>query len=186
MWADECLAKLLTDHDHEFVTVLDVGSGHGEQATAFRQAGKIVTETDLSRDGDYLLQRFPVPFDLVWASHVLEHQPNAHAFLLTLAQDCKPGGLIAITVPPLKHAIVGGHVSLWNAGLLLYHLALVGVDCRNARVKTYGYNISVIVRNNRLPLPELRWDAGDIGRLSSLLPDFAIEGFNGNIAEYNW
>src|SRR5512139_2785567 len=116
MFASQCLQKLLTDYDTRFVTVLDVGSGPGEQAELFRKAGKIVTETDWQRDGDYLLQHFDQPFDLVWASHVLEHMPNVRAFLMTLSQDCKPGRLLAITVPPRKMEIVGGHLSIWNAG----------------------------------------------------------------------
>jgi hypothetical protein len=86
---------------------------------------------------------------LVWCSHVLEHQPNAGLFLAKLIRDCRDGGILAITVPPAKTEIVGGHVSLWNAGLLLYRLALTGIDCRDARVKTYGYNVSVIVRASR-------------------------------------
>jgi SAM-dependent methyltransferase len=184
MWADQAVNRLLAG-DYAFATVLDVGSGPGEHAAVFRAAGKTVTTTDLATDGDYLALNF-APHDLVWCSHVLEHQPNAGLFLAKLIRDCRDGGILAITVPPLKHEIVGGHVSLWNAGLLLYRLALTGLDCRDARVKTYGYNISVIVRNHRLPLPPLRWDSGDITALSGHLPPFAAEGFYGAIEEFNW
>jgi SAM-dependent methyltransferase len=186
MWADQALQKLLTDHDHEFVSVLDVGSGPGEHARAFRDAGKVVTETDWSRDGDYLLQHFDEPFDLVWCSHVLEHMPNVRAFLMTLSQDCKPGGLLAITVPPAKPEIVGGHLSLWNAGLLVYNLVVAGVDCKAIRLKRYGYNISAIVRNNRITLPRLVHDSGDLDTLKPYLPDWLTDGANGEIDAWNW
>ena len=62
----------------------------------------------------------------------------------------KEGGVLAITVPPLKNEIVGGHLSLWNSGILLYQLVVAGFDCREAIVKKYGYNISVIVKKNKI------------------------------------
>ncbi len=186
MFASECLQKLLTDYDHQFVTVLDVGSGPGEHASAFRKAGKIVTETDFARDGDYLLQQFDEPFDLVWCSHVLEHMPNVRAFLMTLSQDCKPGGILAITVPPAKPEIVGGHLSIWNAGLLVYNLVVAGIDCREIRLKKYDYNISAIVRNNRISLPTLRNDTGDIDTLQPFMPAFLKNNVNGDITQWNW
>ena len=186
MFASQCLQKLLTDYDTQFVTVLDVGSGPGEHAAAFRKAGKIVTETDWSRDGDYLLQHFDEPFDLVWCSHVLEHMPNVRACLLTLAQDCKPGGLLAITVPPHKQEIVGGHLSIWNAGLLAYNLAAAGIDCSTMRVKKYDYNISVIVQNNRFAVPTLKNDCGDLETLQPYLPAFVRNGISGDVDQWNW
>ncbi|MBA1142490.1 class I SAM-dependent methyltransferase [Mesorhizobium neociceri] len=75
-------------------------------------------------------------FDAVWVCHVLEHQPNPNAFVRAYLDRLRPGGLIVATVPPTKNQIVGRNVSLWNAGLLLYHLILAGFDCRRASVRT--------------------------------------------------
>ena len=184
MWADQCLNRLLAEYD--FTTVLDVGSGDGEHAAAFRAAGKQVTTTDLKTDGDYLHQQYDEKFDCVWCSHVLEHAPNAGMFLRALAIDCKEGGVLAITVPPLKHEIVGVHVSLWNAGLLTYRLCLAGLDCSQIRLKGYGYNISAILTKRSITLPKLAWDSGDISTLQPYLPAFLHEGANGDIASWNW
>lgn len=171
-------------------TVLDVGCGAGNHAHGFRQEGKRVTTISYTPPadivGDYCSNDCGGPYDLVWASHVLEHQRNVGAFLDKLKRDCKPGGWVAVTVPPMKHEIVGGHVALFNAGLLLYHLVLAGIDCRQARVRTYGYNISVIVQNVNLDLPRLVCDAGDIETLSRWFPLEARQGFDGQIAELNW
>ena len=41
MFANQCLQKLLTDYDHEFLTVLDVGSGPGDHADLFRKAAEL-------------------------------------------------------------------------------------------------------------------------------------------------
>ena len=90
------------------------------------------------------------------------------------------------SVPPLKHQIVGGHVSLWNAGLLLYRLILAGFDCSNAAVKSYGYNISVVVRRRNIQLPKLIRDSGDIAQLSAYFPKPVNHGFDGRIDELNW
>ncbi len=186
MWADECLRRVLADDlVDSYRTVLDVGSGDGEHAAAFRAAGKQVTQTDLRTDGDYLLTDYPA-HDLVWCSHVLEHALNPHDFLLKLALDCKDGGVLAITVPPLKPQIVGGHVNLFNAGLLLYRMALAGIDCKEAAVKTYDYNCSVIVRKRSFFMPKLAYDSGDVTALAPYLPSCLTEGATGDIASWNW
>lgn len=168
-------------------SVLDVGSG-GVHSDTFKQHGKHVTTNNLyDADviGDYLECDF-VPHDLVWASHVLEHQPNPNLFLRKCFKDIKKGGYLAVTVPPLKHEIVGGHVSLWNEGLLIYHCILAGFDCSEAMVKKYGYNISLIVKKKPAILPKLNMDYGDIEKLAEFFPMKVEHGFNGEIGEVNW
>lgn len=186
MFADQALNKLLS---LEFDTVLDIGSGEGVHAQIMRDAGKEVTtiawtgEADIV--GDYMDNHFE-PFDAIWASHVLEHQRNTGAFLDKCFDELKDRGILAITVPPLKQDIVGGHVNLYNAGLLLYQMILAGFDCSQAMVKTYGYNISVIVRKKKAELPALWYDRGDIELLNQFFPMQVKQGFNGHIASVNW
>jgi SAM-dependent methyltransferase len=204
--AYRALMKLLSDY--EFETVLDIGSGAGEQATVFLSHGKKVTALDYGKSpyyerrdpaiqtviGDFNTYPFEAQFDCVWASHVLEHQANPNIFLRKIHHVTKENGIVAITVPPLKHQIVGGHVTLWNAGLLLYHLVLAGFDCRNASVLRYGYNISVIVQKKTFEVPDdIAFDQGDIRKIKHALPsglDFAPNAlddpFNGDIVRLNW
>lgn len=183
-----------------FETVLDIGSGEGLHADVFERHGKRVTAVDFGRSiyytrregershvvGDYLDIEFDRPFDAVWASHVLEHQANPNLFLKKIFHDLAEGGVLAITVPPLKHELVGGHLTLWNGGLLLYHLVMAGFDCADAGVCSYGYNISVLVRKKAAELPELHHDSGDIDRLAHLLPGKLREHSSGYIARLNW
>jgi hypothetical protein len=75
---------------------------------------------------------------------------------------------------------------LWNAGLLLYQLVLAGFDCRNARLGTHGYNISVIVPNVDAELPTLAHDAGDIQRLAHFFPAPVAESFDGQMPDIAW
>lgn len=188
-------------------SVMDVGSGGGEHALVFAREGKSVHCVDLGRSvfvqrsvvldelrGLPTVRHSQVNFmdletdethDLVWCSHVLEHQPNANAFLKKALSLVTPGGWLAVTVPPLKHKIVGGHVSLWNAGLLLYQLIMAGNDCSDAVIMNYGYNISVLVRRRDVELPELDYDSGDINRLAPFFPPDCAERFDGRMIGYS-
>lgn len=195
-----CLEKLLLEHGTEFQTVLDIGSGEGLHAEILRQFGKDVTEVDLGESeyylkndvnrnilhGDYLDMSFPRQFDMVWACHVLEHQKNVNHFLCKVFLDLRVGGMLGVTVPPLKHEVVGGHLTIWNAGLLLYNLVLAGFDCHAARILQYDYNISVIVQKEPIDLPKLSYDKGDIEKLLQFFPSGLSEPFNGDIRELNW
>jgi SAM-dependent methyltransferase len=171
-------------------TVLDVGAGEGEHARIMRAAGRIVVTVSLCAPadhvGDFLAWDSSQRFDAIWACHVLEHQVNPGLFLKACRERLKPGGVLAVTVPPAKHDIVGGHVTLWNAGLLLYHLILAGFDCRQARVGAYGYNISVLVRRSDIELPRLANDHGDIARLAKWFPVPVVEGFDGELPDVEW
>ena len=93
---------------------------------------------------------------------------------------------MAIVVPPMKDEIEGGHLSVWNAGLVLYNLAFMGVDCRNASVLSEGYNVSIILPVKRRPAVNLTWDSGDIDKLKPWMPSFVEEPFDGRILNWNW
>lgn len=176
---------------YEFDTILDIGCGDCLHTDYFKANGKTVTSTDYSAkrpdviEGDYLSLEFN-QHGAVWCSHVLEHAPDTNTFLQKVINDCREGGVIAINVPPLKHSIVGGHVSLWNTGLLLYRLVLCGLDCSEARVGTYGYNCSVVVTKRSVELPPLSHGNGDLEKLSSLFPFSVKQGFNGQNITHNW
>ena len=180
MFADQALKAAC--NLWEFDSVLDIGSGGGVHATHFRNLNKKVTTISLEPPadiiGDYLETDIP-KHDLVWASHVLEHQPNVNLFLKKCFVNC--GKYFCVTVPPLKHEIVGGHVSLWNSGLLLYNMILAGWDCKHAIVMSYDYNISVLVEKCEARLPSLRMGSGDISKLARFFPTPVEESFDGRL-----
>lgn len=148
--AFEAIYELIRNHD--FKTILDVGCGRGEHAKIFRAMGKDVTTLDpyfpADIHADVMDADIDRQFDVVFCSHVLEHQRHIGAFLDRLISLCKPNGLLCITVPPeVHHGVLLCHPNQFNAGRLVYHLVLAGIDCRQARILTYGYNLSVIVPN---------------------------------------
>ena len=185
MNGEQALEKLLK---MQFTTVLDLGSGAGEHAEKFKNCDKIVTTINLVPPADIVgdFMNHHRNYDCIWCCHVLEHQRNPGQFLEKCFNNLYNNGILAITVPPRKDEIVGGHLSIWNAGLLLYNLILAGFDCRKASVKTYGYNVSVIVQKKKAKIESLEMDFGDIERLSEFFPFNAKHGFDGNIGEINW
>lgn len=192
IWAHEALdrfAYLLHNSGRPAskINILDVGSGSGEHADILRTVGFNVITCDLVDGEDYLETAYGAEqFDAIWCSHVLEHALDVHQFLRKLHYELKDGGLLAITVPPAKHAIVGGHVSLWNEGLLCYRLILAGFDCSQAMVGVYGYNISVIVEKTRMELPGLAMDNGDIERLADYFPVPMAQNTPGIFGDVRW
>lgn len=188
IWGHEACFHFMNCFTRSDSNILDIGSGPGDHAEIFRRQGFHVSTCDLGAGQDYMSADYPAEaFDGIWCCHVLEHILDIQSFLVKVRHELVIGGLLAVTVPPAKHQIVGGHVSLWNAGLLLYRLILAGFDCRQASVGTYGYNISVLVRREDIKgRITLNADAGDIDTLSPYFPCPVRERFNGQLPNINW
>ena len=196
------LQKLIRDYNFE--TVIDIGSGAGDHAKILHTNQKKVTALDFGTSiyaqkrgnnydeiehikVDFFAYEPSHKFDCLWASHVLEHQSNPGLFISKCMQLVKEDGIIAITVPPMEEYVLGGHLTNWNAGLLLYNLVFNGIDCSDCSIMSYGYNISVIVRNRKHSAPDLTYDNGDITKLLQYFPEFInTEPFDGRIRKWNW
>lgn len=185
--AGQALQKLVDDY--EFETVLDIGSGQGLHADILCNQGKQVTTVDFGTSyyfakskknhninafyGDFY--DFPETelYDAIWCAHTLEHQLNPNIFLKKINRLLKPGGVLAITVPPFKHEVVGGHFTLWNAGTLLYNLVMANFDCSEPAILQYGYNISIIIKKKYIELPStLTFDRRRFGKIVRFFSKF--------------
>jgi len=70
------------------------------------------------------------------------------------------------------------------------------MDCREAKIKKYDYNISVMIKKKSIKLPKLTNDHGDLNRIIQFFPKELVhknkaeqdimEGFNGDIKQLNW
>lgn len=184
--ANQALAKFISLCTPE-MKILDIGSGVDELHSFFmRNANLNVQTNDIFPNSDIIgffeNLDFKNQFDAVWCAHVLEHTLNPHNFLQKINQVIREDGILCITVPPLKHEIVGGHINLFNPGLLIYRLILAGFDCKDSYLWTYGYNISIIMKVKKIyKLPELIYDNGDIELLAQYFPMVVHQNFNGNI-----
>ena len=167
-------------------TVLDVGSGGGHHARQFADAGCDVLCVDFGtsvyaqdevaggvRVEHVDFNRFEpsAKFDLVWASHVVEHQRNVGAFIERLIKCCASDGQVCITVPDPHRNLWGGHLTLWTPGLLAYNVVLCGVDISDADLVRGSGEFSLIFSPKRMPLPAgLTFDYGDLDQLAPFLP----------------
>lgn len=169
-------------------SILDIGSSDLQHTKHLRDMGFNVITVDPHYKSD-IQEHWPCIMGMVeniWCSHVLEHSRNPGLFLDAIYETLIEDGWLAITVPPWKDEIVGGHVTIWNAGILIYNLILSGFDCSKAKVKTHGNDVSLIMRKKSIELPELVDDSGDIDKISQFFPVRAYQGFNGHIEEVNW
>lgn len=189
----------------KYNSVLDVGAGKLEAAKKFYSLGKTIDIVDFENSyylnladtdrhfinhfhqGDVIDLEFKKTYDLLWCSHVLEHQINPNIFLKKLHSLISEGGILALIIPPRKPFIVSGHVSMWNGGLLIYHLILAGFDCSSIELIQYDYNIGVILKKKTIKnFLKLNFDIGDFNLLKKYFPFEVKEGFNGDIMNLNF
>lgn len=143
--------------------MLDVGGGHGIHSDWFRHSvpGVKVDLLDLAEtveplvfEGDVLQFETSKRYDVVWTSHVMEHQRNVGLFLDKLHSLLKPGGLLCVTVPPHVGGLgIVAHLTTWDPMLLIINLVQGDFDCRSGRFARYQYNVSGIVERPRQQLP---------------------------------
>lgn len=177
--------------------LIDIGAGKGYHAQHFASAGFNVTTLDIKPlphdlrnrenirhleipldrvfyiDNEEVRRAVDKGFDIVWCSHTLEHQQDLKASINRLFGLCTKGGIVAITVPPLKPNLVGGHYNLFTPASLCYNIAAAGWSCRRAEVFYYGYNISALIPKERVPhevIGKLSHDIGDIKTIAPYMP----------------
>lgn len=208
----EALEKIINDEKH--ISVLDIGCGQGIQGRFMSDYGKSVTGMTISdEDGydgkclenvikaDFMIAELAQKYDIVWASHILEHIVDVEGFLRKMKEVIAPGGCLAITVPR-ETSILLPHIHSFSAGRLLRYMLCAGYDCRNAQILEYGYNISIILPE--VMYIEREFDIGGFVAESAnttgaddvflYLPKEIklskswdnIYYFNGNIYELNW
>ena len=130
----------------------------------------------------------PEMYDGIYCAHTLEHMRNVGSALDKMYSELKDNGLLCLVVPPAKHNIVGGHLTLWNAGLLVYNLIRAHFDCSKAAIRTYDYNVAILVRKRRADYDErtLKEDNGDIETLAPYFPVPAHQDMDGRWAVHSW
>lgn len=191
-WGLHGLLQLINRHDAEFSTVLDIGAGAGEHSRFFRLYGKKTYSVDLHKSadyvGDFMTCDIDRKFDVVWCSHVLEHQRNVGAFLEKIYSVLEDDGLLAISVPMHpRERMVSGHITNWNAGLLIYNLVLAGFDCRQASFYQ-SFDLSLIVRKRPAAGGDVLTSAGyaPVEELAQYFPFPVMTGSNAEIKAMNW
>ena len=99
------------------------------------------------RSSSFDRAEIPEQADLVWSCHTLEHVSNPGIFLTKLREWLKPGGWLAIAVPPGPSDYFHvGHLTLWTPAHLFYHLVVNGWNCKDAKWYTEDWDIAVLLQ----------------------------------------
>lgn len=189
-------------------SVVDLGCGNGNLTPLLSKIGSVkgidiiedpkvegldfdsLTIDEFLRDCFYeaMTLEKPTEYKVVNLSHVLEHVYSPIECLDNILQEVNGLEYLIISVPLLKHQIVGGHVNLYNTGLLMYQLVLAGYDCSNISIATINKEICCVLPVERIvSYPKLKHDCGDIELLAQYFPKgYDYQGFNGNIDKINW
>lgn len=179
-------------------SLLDVGAGDLRHSIFAASKGINVTSVDFGTSvyaqqksdavpenitllkEDFLAWRERREFDAVFASHVLEHQPNPGLFLRSCLDRTKEGGVLCIVVPFPEKNLVDGHVASFTPATLAYLLALQGTSVRqSAAFETHG-EFALILRKSSFDPQNLglTFDTGDIQKLKPYLPNFTQPGIS--------
>ena len=213
------LDRLLSERPER---VIDLGAGLGRHTGYMLERGVIVTAVDrvLTDSLNQILTRYydfgaflqgdvtDVPLlkkesqVAIWSSHTLEHLTDPLSTLWHWRSLLRPGGILAVVVPPFKTETVGRHVFTgWTVGQLMLTLLRCGFDIRTGAYCRHQYNICAIVRRSETP-PQIEPNDEMLVRLHHLFPP-SIEGeilarrrtnpfgetissFEGDIASLNW
>lgn len=206
--------QLLEKAPNKSGKVLDIGVGRGQISEWFLNNGNpesidaVGLETDsygmksdlkqLVRIRECSVEYMPYEedfFDVVIASHILEHVPNMGRALTEICRVTKLGGWLYVFIPKYTDRVCAGHINTgWNLGQLIYVLLLNGFDVKNGHFIEYGYSLCAYVQKSDIKLPVLRGDSGDITLLNDagLFPvpisteDGKNDGFDGEFMSINW
>lgn len=171
---------LLRHKEGREVKVLDVGCGQLTYSQIFDCCGAKVTAVDFFPgkqvdnidviSGNFMEVEFSEKYDVIFCSHVIEHQLNVNLFLIKLISLARDGGLVCITAPDAHRHLEGGHLTLWTPGLLAYNIVMCGYDLSKSNLIKDGKQFTIIFTVHKIDLPSLSFDTGDVRRLSQYFP----------------
>lgn len=141
--------------------ILDVGCGPGHTLAEAKRRGWDAVGVDLVADAvaiavdrygldvrHSLLETSGLPersFDVVAATHVLEHQQDGAEFLTSIARWVKPGGHLFIEVPNWSSADRWGNKDKWYGLRPLEHLGHYGPRTLAGTMKRIGFTPVAVV-----------------------------------------
>jgi len=123
----------------KYKNCLDIGSGPGIHTAIMREAGLDVFQLDKYAETaeykvDFIAHEFDQKFDVIFCSHVIEHQRNVGLFLDKVYDILSDDGVLIISAP--KHPaekMVEGHINSFIFPLFLQQMIYAGFDCRNGK-----------------------------------------------------
>jgi len=147
--------------------VLDIGGALGAHCKIMRNFGLLVDSIDKYEKkaefiGDFNKYKFKTQYDMIYCSHVIEHQRNQGIFLDKIYDLLIEDGDLVISGP--KHPaerFVEGHISTTILPVFLQLLIYAGFDCKKGKMMSIGgIENSFIVKKSKNFLISERDDTG--------------------------
>ena len=143
-WGIFSLVEFLGAHSFEigsrFNSALDIGSGDGQQTNILRHAGLEVFQVDKYSSNaefkeDFNFCNFDRKFDVIYCSHVIEHQRNVGNFLDKIFDSLSEDGLLLISAPKhdAKH-LIEGHLNCFYLSYFIQQLIHAGFDLKRGKL----------------------------------------------------
>lgn len=190
--AKECTQYLVNNYN--FNTILDIGCGYCPYFDLFKN--KIYTGIDVynknvlnevSKNNNINIINDNIlthdfgnkTYDCVYSSHVIEHISNTEEYIRRLKSLVVDDGILCIIWPKPKPQIVGGHVHIFNPGLIFYNIVRVGIDCSVWKCLENKYSFCVVGKCKKVEDPKLIYCMGEIELLRKYFPFNAKHGFHG-------
>ena len=154
------------DIGKRFKSCIDIGSGYGVQTDILRHAGLDVFQLDkycssADYQVDFLNYTFDQKFDVVFCSHVIEHQRNVGNFLDKIYDILSDEGVLILSAP--KHdadTMVEGHLNCFKTPYFIQHLLHAGFNLKNGKYLSCGgiENAAIISKDLNFNLEDRELD----------------------------
>tara|TARA_B100000963_G_scaffold358212_1_gene382329 strand:- start:319 stop:1170 length:852 start_codon:yes stop_codon:yes gene_type:complete len=140
----------------KYKNALDIGSSHGNHTEIMRHFGLKVDQIDKYEinaeiNDDFNTYNFKKKYDVIFCSHVIEHQRNVGFFLDKIFDTLTENGVLVISGP--KHPaerFVQGHIQSTIMPIFLQNLIFAGFDCKNAKILSLaGIENSFIIKKSK-------------------------------------
>lgn len=169
-WGIFSLIEFIVSESNEigkrYKTAIDIGSGDGVQSEILRAAGLEVFQLDKYSDTadykvDFVSHTFDRKFDVVYCSHVIEHQRNVGNFLDKIFDIMSEDGVLIISAP--KHeaeSLIEGHLNCFFTSYFIQHLIHAGFDLKQGKYLSVGgiENAAIVSKAKNFDLVEREED----------------------------
>ena len=123
---------------------LDIGSGQGVHSKILTAAGLEVSKLDMYSDDveykvDFIKHNFEEKFDVIFCSHVIEHQRNVGNFLDKIFDIMSDNAVLILTAPKHKaENLIEGHLNCFFTSYFCQHLIHAGFDMKKGKYLSCG------------------------------------------------
>ena len=145
----------------KFKTSLDIGCGDGVHSDIMKHAGLKVTgvdkysdKADFNMDFMSYTRARQMDFDVVFCSHVIEHQRNVGDFLDRIYDVLSDDGVLIISAPNEDRNLVDGHLNSFRTPLFLMQLIHAGFDCKNGKFLSTVENSFIVSKAKDFEISE--------------------------------